>query len=164
MTPSYVKRARRFENMLKDGSSDLEASFISNNPIAVIDGALEREGHFSYFTAFSLACTFFEYLSYVTLRKKERNKKGEKIEVFLNKGKYGPKLYELIDRLKEECIITPEIFDKMNKVRCIRNKMVHSRGDISKLYQPTEDERLLIEDAKNCITILLEYKPCKKKK
>lgn len=144
--------------MFQDDSRDLGANVTINNPIEVIDEAFEKMGYFSHFAAFSLACAFFEYFSYKNLRKK-----GGNIDTFLNKGRYGPNLEELIKRLKKECIINTETFEKMNEVRLIRNKIVHPRGDISKLYKPTEAERIQIETAKDCIRILQEYKPCMKK-
>ena len=133
------------------------ARFTVNNPIVVIDEALEREGYFSHFSAFTLACAFFEYFSYVNLRKK-----GVDMATLSESNERGPSLSKLIRTLKKEGIINSETFKKMDEVREIRNKMVHPKGDISRLYKPTEDERLQIETAKECILLLLNYKPKKK--
>jgi len=74
------------------------------------------------------------------------------------RGRHGPGLYDLIDRLRGEGIINCDTFKKMDKIRDIRNKMIHPKGDISKLYKPTEGERLQIETAKECIVLLMNYK------
>jgi len=145
--------------MLKDDSKDVEASFTSNNPIVVIDEAMERMGYFSHFAAFSLACAFFEYFSYKNL-----GKKCVDIGGLAKKKGDDPTLYEFTKGLKENGIINHETYKKMNKVRKIRNKMIHPKGDISYLYKPTKDERLQIETAKECIEILLNYRVKKKKK
>lgn len=113
-------------------------------------------GYFSHFAAFSLACTFFEYFSYKNL-----GKIGVDIGGLARKKGDDPTLYELSKGLKENGIINHETYKKMNIVRKIRNKMIHPKGDVSYLYKPTEAERLQIETAKECIRLLIEYKPSK---
>lgn len=134
---------------MENASRDMGSKFIVNNPIVVINKALERRDHFS---AFVLACAFLEYLSYVTLRKK-----GVDIVTVSKRRGDDPSLYELTCRLEKEGIIHLDTRKNIDEIRRVRNKIVHPKGDISKLYLPTEKERIHIETAKECISLLLNY-------
>jgi len=126
---------------MKDNSGDLKAGFILINPFSEIDNARQRK---SYFEAFALAGTYFEYYGYLKL-------KGIISREKLDRMTAGPIREALIKRK----LIDPKINKKMKEVITLRNDLVHPEGDIARKYRLKSDEIALLDVAKECIKELM---------
>ena len=126
---------------MKDDSRDLKAGFILINPFSEIDNARQRK---SYFEAFALAGTYFEYYGYLKLRGIISRKKLDRMTA-------GSIREALIKRK----LIDPKINKKMKEVIVLRNDLVHPEGDIARKYRLKSDEIALLDVAKECIKELM---------
>jgi hypothetical protein len=107
------------------------------NPFSEIEGAKERG---SFFEAFALAVTYFDYYSYLILRPHIPEEKLDKI--FTRK-----KIEELFDRK----LIKKETRNNMKEINELRNDLIHPKGDMTLKYKLTPEQKDLVNKTLDCI-------------